>query len=113
MYNILPDIISRLSDPQSGVSEELFSSIMKYLMVFIQKERQSESLVEKLCYRFRATRYASTVCGVACNHGLGMPIHLCTSECVVAMATQKTKWFMVAALYSDHSRHFIQLYLSV
>ena len=56
VYNILPDVISRLSDPQSGVPEELFNSIMKYLMVYIQKEKQSESLVEKLCFRFRATR---------------------------------------------------------
>ena len=56
VYNILPDVISRLSDPQSGVPEELFNNIVKYLMVYIQKEKQSESLVEKLCFRFRATR---------------------------------------------------------
>jgi len=28
----------------------------RFLMSFIQKDRQCESLVEKLCHRFRATR---------------------------------------------------------
>ena len=39
-----------------GVEEEHFRIILKYLLSFIQKDRQSESLVEKLCHRFRATR---------------------------------------------------------
>ncbi|XP_033119867.1 condensin complex subunit 1-like isoform X2 [Anneissia japonica] len=56
VYNVMPDIISRLSDPDCGLPEEDFRTIMKYLFTFIQKERQSESLVEKLCHRFRATR---------------------------------------------------------
>ncbi|KAK3726740.1 hypothetical protein QZH41_008305, partial [Actinostola sp. cb2023] len=55
VYNILPDIISRLSDPDCGIEEEPFRNILKYLLSFIQKDRQSESLVEKLCHRFRAT----------------------------------------------------------
>jgi condensin complex subunit 1 len=56
IYNILPDIISRLSDPDVGISEENFREILRYLMSFIQKDKQCESLVEKLCHRFRATR---------------------------------------------------------
>ncbi|XP_032230454.1 condensin complex subunit 1 [Nematostella vectensis] len=56
VYNILPDIISRLSDPDCGIEEEPFRNILRYLLSFIQKDRQSESLVEKLCHRFRATR---------------------------------------------------------
>ncbi|CAH3036153.1 unnamed protein product [Pocillopora meandrina] len=56
IYNILPDVISRLSDPDCGTEEELFRNIMRYLLSFIQKDRQSESLVEKLCHRFRATK---------------------------------------------------------
>lgn len=56
LYNIAPDIISRLSDPDSGVDEKTFRTIMKYLLQFIQKDKQAESLVEKLCHRFRATR---------------------------------------------------------
>lgn len=30
IYNLLPDIISRLSDPEGGVEEEPFHTIMKY-----------------------------------------------------------------------------------
>lgn len=56
IYNILPDVISRLSDPDCGIEEEPFRNIMRYLLSFIQKDRQSESLVEKLCHRFRATK---------------------------------------------------------
>ncbi|XP_022328669.2 condensin complex subunit 1-like isoform X1 [Crassostrea virginica] len=56
IYNIMPDVISRLSDPDIGVDEEHFRIIMKYLFSFIQKDRQCESLVEKLCHRFRGTK---------------------------------------------------------
>ncbi|CAB4020158.1 condensin complex subunit 1-like isoform X1 [Paramuricea clavata] len=56
VYNILPDVISRLSDPDTGIEEAPFRNIMSYLFSFIQKDRQCESLVEKLCHRFRATR---------------------------------------------------------
>ncbi|NXX53572.1 CND1 protein, partial [Scopus umbretta] len=47
IYNLLPDIISRLSDPNCGVEEESFHTIMRY---------SGESLVEKLCQRFRTAR---------------------------------------------------------
>ncbi|OWF35443.1 condensin complex subunit 1-like [Mizuhopecten yessoensis] len=56
IYNIMPDLISRLSDPDVGVDEEHFRTILRYLFAFIQKDRQCESLVEKLCQRFRAAR---------------------------------------------------------
>ncbi|KAK7496786.1 hypothetical protein BaRGS_00011995 [Batillaria attramentaria] len=56
LYNILPDAISRLSDPEIGVEEEHFQTIMRYLFSFIQKDKLCESLVEKLCHRYRATR---------------------------------------------------------
>jgi len=56
LYNIAPDVISRLSDTDTGVEEQLFRNVMKYLLKFIQKEKQAESLVEKLCHRFRATK---------------------------------------------------------
>ncbi|KAJ3056052.1 Condensin complex subunit [Rhizophlyctis rosea] len=53
VYNNLPDIISNLSHPATGVEEESFRNIMKYLMEFIKKERQTENIVEKLLLRFR------------------------------------------------------------
>ncbi|KAK3513826.1 hypothetical protein QTP70_028853 [Hemibagrus guttatus] len=56
IYNLLPDIISRLSDPERGMKEEDFSAVMKQLFSYITKERQTESLVEKLCQRFRTAK---------------------------------------------------------
>ncbi|KAM5263555.1 condensin complex subunit 1 [Ctenodactylus gundi] len=56
IYNLLPDIISRLSDPEAGVEEEPFRTIMKQLLSYITKDKQTESLVEKLCQRFRTVR---------------------------------------------------------
>ncbi|XP_052575338.1 LOW QUALITY PROTEIN: condensin complex subunit 1 [Peromyscus californicus insignis] len=56
IYNLLPDIISRLSDPEVGVEEEPFHTVMKQLLSYITKDKQTESLVEKLCQRFRTAR---------------------------------------------------------
>ncbi|NXJ65560.1 CND1 protein, partial [Rostratula benghalensis] len=56
VYNLLPDIISRLSDPNCGVEEESFHVIMRHLFSYITKDKQTESLVEKLCQRFRTVR---------------------------------------------------------
>lgn len=56
LYNVLPDIISRLSDPNSEVEEEKYRVIMKYIMGLINKDKQVESLVEKLCLRFKVTK---------------------------------------------------------
>ncbi|KAI7809455.1 condensin complex subunit 1 [Triplophysa rosa] len=56
IYNLLPDIISRLSNPERGIKEEDFNTIMKQLFSYITKERQTESLVEKLCQRFRTAK---------------------------------------------------------
>ncbi|KAL5262314.1 hypothetical protein ACHWQZ_G007890 [Mnemiopsis leidyi] len=56
IYNVMADIISHLSDPETGRDKEQFQRIMKYLFEFIDKDKQAESLVEKLCHRFRATR---------------------------------------------------------
>ncbi|KAM4636335.1 condensin complex subunit 1 [Discoglossus pictus] len=56
VYNLLPDIISRLSDPDCGVEEENFQTIMRQLLSYITKDKQTESLVEKICHRFRSTR---------------------------------------------------------
>ncbi|XP_058115877.1 condensin complex subunit 1 [Anopheles ziemanni] len=55
LYNVLPDIISRLSDPQLKLQEEKYHIIMRYIIGLINKDKQIESLVEKLCLRFRVT----------------------------------------------------------
>ncbi|KAI8855085.1 non-SMC mitotic condensation complex subunit 1-domain-containing protein [Chytridium lagenaria] len=53
VYNNLPDIISNLSHQSTGVEEESFKAIMKYLLEFVKKDRQLENVVDKLCLRFR------------------------------------------------------------
>jgi condensin complex subunit 1 len=55
LYNVLPDIISRLSDPKLKLEEGKYQIIMKYIMGLISKDRQVEGLVEKLCFRFKVT----------------------------------------------------------
>jgi condensin complex subunit 1 len=39
VYNNLPDVISNLSHPTTGVNEDAFKSIMKFLLEFIKKVR--------------------------------------------------------------------------
>jgi len=48
---LLPDIVSRLSQ-DSAVSRDTFRRVMPFLMSFITKDKHSESLAEKLCFRF-------------------------------------------------------------
>ena len=54
IYNYLPDIIGRLSHNET-VGPDQFQRIMKFLVSFIEKDKQAEGLVEKLCHRFRGT----------------------------------------------------------
>ncbi|KAM6321256.1 condensin complex subunit 1 [Aegotheles albertisi] len=56
IYNLLPDIISHLSDPSCAMEEESFHTIMRHLFSYITKDKQTDSLVEKLCQRFRTAR---------------------------------------------------------
>lgn len=56
LYNVLPDIISKLSDTSMNLEEEKYRIIMRYILGLIQKDRQVETLVEKLCLRFPVTR---------------------------------------------------------
>lgn len=55
LYNVLPDIISKLSDVNLNLEEGKYRIIMKYILSLIEKDRQIESLVEKLCLRFKIT----------------------------------------------------------
>merc|ERR1719500_2479461 len=55
LYNVMPDIVSRLSDSEVGIEEEAFRSVMRYIIGLIEKDKLQESLVEKLCHRFRST----------------------------------------------------------
>ncbi|XP_031473605.1 condensin-1 complex subunit CAP-D2 [Nymphaea colorata] len=53
VYNLLPDILGRLSN--QNLAEETFCSIMQFLIGSIKKDKQMEGLVEKLCNRFCGT----------------------------------------------------------
>lgn len=55
LYNVLPDIISRLGDPALHLEEGKYQIIMRYIIGLINKDRQIENLVDKLCYRFKIT----------------------------------------------------------
>ena len=50
IYNLLPDIVSQLS--QLNLKQDVFREIMLFLLSFITKDRQNEMLVEKLIQRF-------------------------------------------------------------
>ncbi|ALC40848.1 CAP-D2 [Drosophila busckii] len=56
LYNVLPDIISKLGDINLHLHEDKYRTIMRYVLGLIQKDRQIETLVEKLCLRFPVAR---------------------------------------------------------
>jgi condensin complex subunit 1 len=47
---LLPDIISQLS--QVSIAKEDFRNILSFLLGYIKKEKQNETLIDKLCQRF-------------------------------------------------------------
>lgn len=49
IFNILPDMISNLF--VNNVPSQTFRSIMKYLFSFIEKERETETLIDRLCQK--------------------------------------------------------------
>ncbi|GAA5965910.1 hypothetical protein JCM21900_006039 [Sporobolomyces salmonicolor] len=55
IYNNLPDIISHLSGGQMPVPEDTFQTSMKFIFKFVDKKKEAESIVEKLCQRFQST----------------------------------------------------------
>lgn len=51
MYNLLPDLLSRLS-AEAHLPPPAFQRVMRTLLGYIDKERQADSLVERLAGRF-------------------------------------------------------------
>ena len=51
VYNLLPDIVSQLSQVPDLPRED-FRSILGFLLGYIKKDKQNEMLMEKLCQRF-------------------------------------------------------------
>uniref|UniRef100_A0A183UQP2 Cnd1 domain-containing protein n=1 Tax=Toxocara canis TaxID=6265 RepID=A0A183UQP2_TOXCA len=54
IYNLMPDVVSRLSSNQEVAIDD-FREIMKLLLSFIKKDKQADSLLEKLCQRMYCT----------------------------------------------------------
>ncbi|KAG0620104.1 hypothetical protein M758_4G189600 [Ceratodon purpureus] len=54
IYNLLPDILSRLSN-HNDLPQDTFRSVMQFLINSITKDKQKEGLFEKLCHRFPGT----------------------------------------------------------
>ena len=54
IYNFLPDIISNLSG--DAMAEEKFQEMIVFLFELLEKARNTESLVTKLCRRFRESQ---------------------------------------------------------
>lgn len=54
IYNLLPDTISCLSRRENLTSEDM-KKVVAFLMNFVEKGKQVEKLVEKLCQRFRTS----------------------------------------------------------
>ena len=70
IYNAMPDIISQLSGSESNesgeaprfVSEDSFRTIVTYLFGFIKRDKQCETLIEKLCHAFRQANSSERKC---------------------------------------------------
>lgn len=54
LYNVLPSLISNLTQPNTTLSEDEFKTVMKFILGLITKDKQSEYLVEKLCQYFES-----------------------------------------------------------
>ncbi|KAK9726023.1 hypothetical protein RND81_05G185100 [Saponaria officinalis] len=57
IYNLLPDILSKLCNQNLG--KDSFCNIMQFLIGSIKKDKQMEGLVEKLCNRFNGVTDSS------------------------------------------------------
>jgi condensin complex subunit 1 len=63
VYNLLPDIISQLS--QISIPKEDFRSILSFLLGYIKKDKQNEMLIDKLCHRFPKCETISQTADIA------------------------------------------------
>lgn len=53
IYNLFPKAISRLSKEFIHLSKEKFENIAKNLLTYIDKDRQTEQLIDKLCQKLK------------------------------------------------------------
>ncbi|XP_011634039.1 condensin complex subunit 1 [Pogonomyrmex barbatus] len=53
LYNIVPDILSRLADPELNLDEKNFQETIRYILGLMQKEKQIDTIIDKICARFK------------------------------------------------------------
>lgn len=61
IYNLLPEAIGRMSklyenEEKENFDENVFQNFARNIMPYLEKDKYSESLVEKLCTRFKNTK---------------------------------------------------------
>lgn len=53
LYNVVPDILSRLTDLDLDISEPNFQEIVKHILSLLSKETQIDAIISKICSRFK------------------------------------------------------------
>lgn len=102
VYNLLPDIISQLS--QQSMQKEDFRGIMSFLLGYVKKDRQNEMLTEKLCQRFpNCSSLDQTADLVFCISQLKM------TEKTVKCLTDSFKLYKDALLNEDVRKLFLAI----
>ncbi|CAI5959032.1 unnamed protein product [Closterium sp. NIES-65] len=59
VYNLLPDMLSHMA-VNPHLSEPSLHAILRFLIAFIDKDKQREGLIDKLCHRFTNAHPASS-----------------------------------------------------
>eukprot|EP00980_Cylindrotheca_fusiformis_P021683 scaffold8529_cov137-Cylindrotheca_fusiformis.AAC.13 len=102
VYNLLPDIISQLS--QVSLGKEDFRNIMSFLLGYIKKERQNEMLIDKLCQRLPKCANISQMADIAyCMAQL--KINEKSMKCLV----DNFKLYKDALFDEEVRKHFLQI----
>ena len=55
IYNLFPKAISRLSKEFGHLSLAEFQNIARHLLDYIDKDKQTEAIVDKLCRKFKTS----------------------------------------------------------
>lgn len=102
VYNLLPDIISQLS--QINMPKEDFRSIMSFLLGYIKKEKHNEMLIDKLCQRFpKCTSIGQTADIAYCMTQLKV------NERSVKILVDNFRLYKDALFEDEVRRHFFSL----
>ena len=102
IYNLLPEIVSRLSS--MSVKKDDFRAIMSFLLNFIKKEKQAEMLVDKLCHRFPKCTSISQKANI--SHCLA---HVKSNEKCIKILNDNFNLYKDALFDEDVLRNFMSI----